>query len=143
MSLNGTGNGVLASHPQGNLHRIMEVRVKAGMELESVAADLGKSPATAKIEEDPKTDLRLSVLREWSRALGVSIGDLLIERPEYAGIPGLTRQRLKQIEGTAEKLISMTTDKATLTFAVGLHHQIREFFEEDQEPLGDPGAVLP
>jgi len=141
--LNGTANGVLASRPQGILHRIREVRASKGVGIETVAAELGKSPATIVLEENPETDLRLSVLRQWSQVLDVSIGDLIIERPEYAGIPGLTSQRLKQLETTAEKLVEMTTDKATLTFARGLRHQIREFFEEDPKPLADPGAILP
>ena len=141
--LNGTTGSVLPNGTPRELHRIRQVRIKSGLTIEKVAADLGKSSAIVALEENPTSDLRISALREWSRALGVPVIDLLVERPEYVGIPGLTMHRLKQIESTAQKLVAVTTDKATLTFARGLCHQIREFFEDDATPLGDPGAALP
>ncbi len=141
--LNGSVGSVLAAKPPEVLHRIRDERISQGVGIEKVAAELGKSPAAVSMEERPTSDLRLSVLSQWSRVLGVSVVELLIERPEYTGIPALTEQRLKQIESTAQKIVSQTADKATLTFAKGLCHQIREFFEEDVTPLADPGSAMP
>ena len=140
--LNGSERSELAAKPPAILHRIRDERIRRGVGIDEVAAGLGRSSVIVSQEELPTSDLRLSTLRQWSRVLGVHVVELLIERPEYAGIPGLTTQRLKQIESTAQKIVSVTSDKATLTFAVGLCHQIREFFEEDIAPLSDPGAAM-
>ena len=139
----GSGGRKVTPFAEGKLHKIRDVRLERGLDLQTVAARLGKSLETVASEEIPTADLTLSVVREWSKALGVPAGNLLIERPEYAGIPGLTKQRLLNLEATAKKIIGMASDKATLTFAMGLRRQIREFFDEDIIPLADPGRALP
>ena len=139
----GSGGQSTAAMPEGKLHVIKDVRINRGLTIEEVAARLGKSVESASMEEAATTDLTLSVLRAWSKALGVPVGDLLIERPEYAGIPGLTKNRLAQLELTASKIVKLASDKATLTFARGLCRQIREFFDDDAIPLADPNAAMP
>ncbi len=117
-----------SSHFEGekHLHRLREIRQCVGLTLEQVARAMGTTVATAAFEEDPGSDLPVSTLMRWQRALGVPFQRLLVEPDSAISLPGLTDERLSKLEGIAQDLRSAAKDTATRAFAEGLQRQLEE-----------------
>jgi transcriptional regulator with XRE-family HTH domain len=77
------------------LHRIREVRLEQEMTLRSIACRTGEARAKLAEEEMQHTDLTLSRLHWWRRALDVPIADLLVE-PD-AGLSPLIMERVRML----------------------------------------------
>ncbi len=117
-----------ASHFDGAkpLHRLREIREMVGLTIEQVAEAMGTSVATATREEDPSSDLPVSTLLRWQRALGIPFHRLLVEPDSTISLPGLTDERLSLLEGIAQELRNAAKDNATRAFADGLQRQLEE-----------------
>ena len=61
------------------LHRIREVRLQQGVSLRSAARHMQSDVRTLRSQEQESTDLRLTDLRRWQKALEVPLSELLEE----------------------------------------------------------------
>lgn len=55
------------------LHRVRTVRLQQGVSLRSAARQMGSDIRTLRLQEQESTDLRLSDLHKWQRALDVPL----------------------------------------------------------------------
>jgi transcriptional regulator with XRE-family HTH domain len=82
------------SSPAGQaLHRIQEVRRLQGMSLRTAARQLRTDIRTIRTQEQTTTDLKLSDLFKWQRALDVPVSELIEEgdEPPVAASPRACR----------------------------------------------------
>ncbi len=75
-------------------HRIATVRKQERISLRRVAKRIDASIDDLKRQEDELSDLRLSDLYAWQKALDVPVGELLIDDTEFGSYPLLVRQQL-------------------------------------------------
>ena len=85
-------------------HRIRTTRQQQGISLRSAARRLGISVEQARIEEDERTDLPLTILYHWQRMLEVPIAHLLVDLDGPLSEPVLKRARLVKIMKTVGSL---------------------------------------
>jgi transcriptional regulator with XRE-family HTH domain len=95
---NEEGNGV--AHGNG-LHRLAEVRRLQEVSRRTIGRRLNIEVAEVRQQEDPATDLPLSKLYAWQKALGVPVSELLIESDEGLSEPLLRRAQLVRLMKTA------------------------------------------
>ena len=91
-----TGSPVPQNGQSRTLHRIADARRRQGVSLRSVARRLNKSAEQVRRLEEPTSDMLVSELYEWQRALEVPIVDLLLDCQAPLSEPVLTRARLLQ-----------------------------------------------
>ena len=96
-----------ASRP---LHRIRDVREQQGFSPRRVARWMMKTVSQVKHEEDEFSDLSLTDLHRWQKALGVPLADLLIEPMEGLSDPIQKRARLVRIMKTASAIADHSDD---------------------------------
>lgn len=75
-------------------HRIATVRKQERISLRRVAKQIDAPIDALRRQEDELSDLRLSNLYAWQRALDVPVGELLIDEFESGSYPLLVRQQL-------------------------------------------------
>ena len=68
--------------PGQPLHRIQEVRRLQGMSLRTAARQIGTDIRSIRAQEQATTDLRLTDIYRWQRALDVPIAELLVDEDE-------------------------------------------------------------
>src|SRR5215510_8837417 len=73
--------------PGQSLHRIQEVRRLQGMSLRTAARQLETDIRSIRAQEQATTDLRLSDLYKWQRALDVPVSELLVDSDEPLSRP--------------------------------------------------------
>src|SRR3989441_396555 len=73
--------------PGQALHRIQEVRRLQGMSLRTAARQLGTDIRSIRAQEQATTDLRLTDIYNWQRALDVPISELLVDEDEPLSRP--------------------------------------------------------
>lgn len=118
------------------VQRIREVRKQQGISVRSVARRTGMEPRRVREEEDPRSDLRVSDLRRWQKALDVPLIDLLEDLDEPISRPVLERARLVRIMKTAQAIKEKSRDSATQRLVQMLSEQLQELMPE----LKDVGA---
>jgi len=82
-------------------HRIRTVRLREGVSLRSAARQMGTDIRSLRLQEQESTDLRLSDLHRWQRALEVPLAELVVDTEEPLSRPVLDRARLIRIMKTA------------------------------------------
>jgi transcriptional regulator with XRE-family HTH domain len=87
--------------PEGALHRIRTVRLQQGTSLRSVARQSGVDIRQLRLQEQESTDLRVSDLHKWQRALDVPLEELLVEPESALSRPVMERARLVRLMKTA------------------------------------------
>lgn len=112
------------------LHRIQEVRRRQGMSLRTAARQLGTDIRTIRMQEQPTTDLKLSELYKWQRALDVPVAELLVDTNEPLSRPVRERGALLKIMKTARSLLESARDEATRRMASNLIEQLLELMPE-------------
>lgn len=75
-------------------HRIATVRRQERISLRRIAKRIGAPINDLRRQEDELSDLRLSDLYAWQKALDVPIGELLVDDTELGSYPLLVRQQL-------------------------------------------------
>lgn len=118
------------------MQRIREVRKQQGVSVRSVARRTGMEPRRIREEEDPRSDLRVSELRRWQKALDVPLIDLLEDMDEPISRPVLERARLVRIMKTAQAIVEKAKDAPTQRLSQMLVEQLQELMPE----LKDVGA---
>ena len=90
--------------PGQTLHRIQEVRRLQGMSLRTAARQLGTDIRSIRAQEQSTTDLRLSDIYNWQRALEVPVSELLVDDDEPLSRPVRERGALLKIMKTARSI---------------------------------------
>lgn len=143
------------------LHRIQEVRRLQGMSLRTAARQLGTDIRSIRAQEQSTTDLRLTDLYNWQRALEVPVSELLVDDDEPLSRPVRERGALLKIMKTARSLVESAPAGPARRMAENLVEQLLDLMPELKEvspwhsvgqrrsldemgriadqPLGDPG----
>lgn len=151
--------------PGEALHRIQEVRRLQGMSLRTAARQLGTDIRSIRAQEQATTDLRLSDLYNWQRALDVPVSELLVDSDEPLSRPVRERGAMLKIMKTARSLLDAAPPGPARRMAENLVEQLLELMPELKEvspwhsvgqrrsleemgriaenPLGDPRMFCP
>jgi transcriptional regulator with XRE-family HTH domain len=147
--------------PGQMLHRIQEVRRLQGMSLRTAARQLGTDIRSIRAQEQSTTDLRLSDLYNWQRALEVPVSELLVDDDGPLSRPVRERGAMLKIMKTARSLVEATQSGPARRMAENLVEQLLDLMPELREvspwhsvgqrrsldemgriaeqPIGDPG----
>lgn len=115
------------------LHRIAEVRRQQGVSIRSAARRIGVTPEVVRQQEASTTDLSLSDLLRWQRALDVPVSDLLVEQEAPLSGPVLNRARMLRVMKTARAITEGNQDPAVARLAQMLESQLLEIMPELEE----------
>lgn len=122
-------------------HRIQTIRKQQDMSLRAVARRMNITPGQAQKQEVETSDLSLSTLFKWQRALDVPIAHLLVEPDGPISEPVLKRARLLKLMKTAASLLQIADDEQIQRLATMLMNQLIELMPElkDVSPWPIPG----
>lgn len=112
------------------LNRIQEVRRREGMSLRSAARHLGYDMRRVRDQEQPGSDLKISELQRWQKALDVPIAELLVESEEALSGPVLERARMVRLMKTAAAIKERASSNAVSRLAQMLIEQLLELMPE-------------
>ena len=82
-------------------HRVRTVRLQQGVSLRSAARQMGNDIRSLRLQEQESTDLRLSDLHKWQKALDVPLSELVEETDEPLSRPVMERARMIRLMKTA------------------------------------------
>lgn len=120
-------------HPGQPLHRIQEVRRLQGMSLRTAARQLGTDIRSIRAQEQATSDLRLSDLYRWQRALDVPVAELLADCDEPLSRPVRERAQMVKVMKTARSLLESTPEGPARRMAANLVEQLLELMPELKE----------
>ncbi len=115
------------------LHRIRKVRLQQGVSLRSAARQMGSDIRSLRLQEQESTDLRLSDLHKWQKALDVPLTDLVEETDEPLSRPVMERARLIRIMKTAKAIEERSPSASVSRMAETLVSQLLEIMPELEE----------
>lgn len=115
------------------LHRIRTIRLREGVSLRSAARQMGSDIRSLRLQERESTDLRISELRQWQKALNVPLSELLAETEEPLSRPVLERARLVRLMKTAAAIREQATSIKIQRMAQMLTEQLIEIMPELKE----------
>lgn len=121
---------------QQPMHRIHSVRLQQGVSLRSAARATGIDVRQLRLQEQETTDLRLSDLHRWQRALEVPLSELIEDTDEPLSRPVMERARMVRIMKTAQAI----KEKANSTGMRRLAEMLVEQLTEVMPELRDVGA---
>jgi transcriptional regulator with XRE-family HTH domain len=116
--------------PGRPLHRIQDVRRLQGMSLRTAARQLGIDIRSIRAQEQASSDLRLSDLYRWQRALEVPVSELLVDDDEPLSRPIRERAQLVKIMKTARALVETVSNPSAQRMAENLIEQLQELMPE-------------
>lgn len=116
--------------PGQSLHRIQEVRRLQGMSLRTAARQLGTDIRSIRAQEQATSDLKLSDLYNWQRALEVPVSELLVEEDSSLSRPVRERGAMLKIMKTARSLMESTTPGPARRMAENLVEQLLQLMPE-------------
>lgn len=116
--------------PGTMLHRIQEVRRLQGMSLRTAARQLDTDIRSIRAQEQGQTDLKLSDLYKWQRALEVPVSELLVDSDEPLSRPVRERAAMVKVMKTARSLLETAAGGATRRMAENLVEQLLELMPE-------------
>jgi transcriptional regulator with XRE-family HTH domain len=111
-------------------HRIRTVRLREGVSLRSAARQMGTDIRSLRLQEQESTDLRLSDLHKWQKALEVPLTELVIETDEPLSRPVLDRARLIRIMKTAAAIHEQSPSLGLKRMAETMVQQLVEIMPE-------------
>ena len=114
-------------------HRIQEIRRREGMSLRSAARQLGCDTRTVRMQELSTTDLRISDLHRWQKALDVPIAELLCESEQALSGPVMERARMVRLMKTAAAIQERAAGGPVGRLAEMLVEQLVEIMPELKE----------
>jgi transcriptional regulator with XRE-family HTH domain len=112
------------------MHRVRTVRLQQGTSLRSVARQTGVDVRQLRIQEQESTDIRLSDLHKWQKALGVPLSELLEEPESELSRPVMERARLVRLMKTAAAIRERAGSPAIERMAHMLIEQLTEIMPE-------------
>jgi len=114
----------------GRFHRIQEIRRREGMSLRSAARQLGCDTKTVRLQEQSTTDLKISDLHRWQKALDVPLSELLVESEDSLSGPILERARMVRLMKTVAAIKERAEGTPVCRLATMLTEQILEIMPE-------------
>ncbi len=115
------------------MHRIRTVRLQQGVSLRSAARHTGVDVRHLRLQEQETTDLRLSDLHKWQKALDVPLTELLAEPETGLSRPIMERARLVRVMKTVAAIRERTKSPAIERMAQMLAEQLVEVMPELEE----------
>lgn len=112
------------------LHRIRTVRLQQGVSLRSAARQTGTDIRQLRLQEQESTDLRLSDLRKWQKALDVPLSELLAEPEGPLSRPVMERARMVKLMKTAAAILERSEAAGISRMAQMLVDQLIEIMPE-------------
>ncbi|MGL6225316.1 MAG: hypothetical protein ACRC10_01670 [Thermoguttaceae bacterium] len=112
------------------LHRIGEVRRAQSFSLATVARRLNIDIADARIAEDERSDMLLSMLYRWREVLDVPVSELLIDPDELPSNPIRNRGQLLRMMKTVQSILKGTKEPRIKLLAQTLADQMIELMPE-------------
>jgi len=119
--------------PGQSLHRIQEVRRLQGMSLRTAARQLGTDIRSIRAQEQATTDLRLSDVYNWQRALDVPVSELLVDESESLSRPVRERAAMLKIMKSARSLVEASHPGPAKRMAENLVEQLLDLMPELKE----------
>ena len=135
-----TNNPAEAKSAQA-LHRIRAVRLQQGVSLRTAARHMKTDVRQIRLQEQESTDLRISDLHKWQKALDVPITDLLEETDAPLSRPVMERARMIRLMKTAAAIKERAEATGIQRMADMLIEQLCEIMPEleDVSPWHDFG----
>ncbi len=121
------GLNVPAQEP---LHRLAAVRRLQGVSCRAVARRLNVDVAEIRRQENKHSDLPLSQLYEWQKALEVSVGELLVESVDALSEPLMKRAQLVRLMKTALAIMEQAEQEPLQLMARTIIDQLAEMMPE-------------
>jgi transcriptional regulator with XRE-family HTH domain len=112
------------------MHRIRTVRLQQGVSLRSASRQTGTEVRKLRVQEDESSDLRLSDLHKWSKALDVPLSELLVEPDTPLSRPILERARMVRLMKTAAAIRDRCGSERIRRMAETLVDQLTEMMPE-------------
>lgn len=118
------------NHP---LHRLAAVRRQQGVSLRNMARRLNADVASVLHQEQETSDLPLSVLYLWQKALDVPVADLLVDSDAPLSAPVMARARMVKVMKTAVALMEKVQTNPQRRLITMLMEQLLEIMPELRE----------
>jgi transcriptional regulator with XRE-family HTH domain len=115
------------AHP---LHRLGEARQQEHMSRSTLARYLGITVEDVRRQECKTTDLPLSVLHKWARALDLPVAELVVEPDDSFSTPVFNRVCLIRAMRTAMAILERTGNPQTKRLAQTMVDQLMEIMPE-------------
>ena len=112
------------------LHRISAVRKRQGVSIRSAARQINIDLRQARLQEDPHTDLQLSSLYEWQKALDVPVSELLVDLDAPLSAPVLKRAQMLRLMKSANSIFDRAPSGQTRRLARMMIEQLIEMMPE-------------
>ena len=112
------------------LHRLRTVRLQQGVSLRSVARQTRTDIRQLRLQEQESTDLRLSDIRKWQKALDVPLTELIVETDEPLSRPVMERARMVKLMKTAAAILERADSDGTRRMAQMMVDQLLEIMPE-------------
>jgi transcriptional regulator with XRE-family HTH domain len=112
------------------LHRLGEARRREDISPGNVARRLGVTVEDVKRQECKTTDLPLSVLHKWAKALGLPVAELVEEPDDSLSTPLWNRAGLVRVMKTAMSILERARDPRTKRLAQTMVDQLLEIMPE-------------
>ncbi len=125
--------GATVSSNDRSFHRISEVRRQQGVSLRSVARQLGSTTSIVREQEKSSTDLRISDLLKWQKALDVPLADLIDDPGHPLSPPVMERARLVRLMKTVAAIEEQTESDGLKRLASLMRDQLIEIMPELSE----------
>lgn len=118
------------------MHRVRTVRLQQGVSLRSAARQSGVDIRQLRLQEQESTDLRLSDLHRWQKALDVPLAELLVEPDTGLSQPVMERAKMVRLMKTAAAILENAPTPAMERMGQTLVEQLTDIMPE----LKDVGA---
>ncbi len=112
------------------LHRIRDVRQQQCVSLRSAARKLNRSVPEIRLQEDARSDLRISELLQWQHLLDVPLSDLLVDSDGPLSAPVCKRASLLRVMKTAKAIQESAHDVSVKRLARMMTEQLIEIMPE-------------
>lgn len=112
------------------MHRVRTVRLQQGVSLRSAARQSGVDIRQLRLQEQESTDLRLSDLHRWQKALDVPLAELLMEPDEGLSRPVMERAKLVRVMKSAAAILENAPTAAIRRMAETLVDQLTDLMPE-------------
>ena len=124
--------------PDRPLHRLGEVRRRERITRRKVAQHLGISISEVERQEQPSSDMLLSDLRRWQKALGVPVAELLDDADGELSPPVRLRAQLLRIMKTVRSIQERARHAPMQRLAEMLVNQLVEVMPELKDTTAWP-----
>ncbi len=119
--------------PPKQLHQIAKVRQQQGISLRSAARRMKMDVSEIKVLENAESDMPLSMLYRWQRALEVPVTDLLVDQEDPLSAPVLQRAKMIRLMKTVAAIRETAKSEQVRRMAEMLAEQLTDIMPELQD----------